>query len=545
VRMNKKLTVKSELSRILACSPENRARSVIDSPFTRHILECLSTQEAYLLIKEAWGNDSQILFELLPPETICHFIDMDCWDHDTFSTDNLIEWLWEIYNASTDTLQRAMDLLDIEIIVLLFQSYIEVVQVIPTDEHIPDLMQEGFESLDNIYFFRLIKNDEKEQLIKDLLSLTFTGNQNLYYAIMEGVMWESKTYMEENIYERRSLRLMELGFPRPDEAMSIYRHIKPDQLMNTGLQKDKTPIIDDKDHGLPTLYMDHMAMGKSLIMNAIEHAVPSTKKRFVYEMIYLTNKIIMADYKPINATDEIKSSMEKASAFSTIGLSILMRDKGINADTVLDTMNAETLFCLGYNMIVAQQNRLKALLKDIKADMIPPRHQDYVEGLLKKRPLYKNNEFSCIDELHDITSRMDRVEALKAIAAHFRWEDRLKGLKSTNTGPGIDLENIVLTSLIANITSKTNTFRPLSKDELICFIKDTTIMDNDDNRVLSPEFSRQLPAFLQGVEQGLTEKIILDISQDLTTRFEEEISGIKDPIMLDPRFITCAVVDMS
>ncbi|MCK7515390.1 MAG: hypothetical protein MZV70_73010 [Desulfobacterales bacterium] len=42
----------------------------------------------------------------------------------------------EIYNASFESLIQALETLDLEIIVLLFQTYIEVVHVRPTDEHI-------------------------------------------------------------------------------------------------------------------------------------------------------------------------------------------------------------------------------------------------------------------------------------------------------------------------------------------------------------------------------------------------------------------------
>ncbi|HRV35219.1 MAG TPA: DUF6178 family protein, partial [Desulfomonilia bacterium] len=77
--MNTKLTLKSELSRVLATTSADRARAIIDSPFTRQILERLSPQETFMLIKDSWGTDSQILLQYVTPETISHIIDMDCW----------------------------------------------------------------------------------------------------------------------------------------------------------------------------------------------------------------------------------------------------------------------------------------------------------------------------------------------------------------------------------------------------------------------------------------------------------------------------------
>ncbi|HOS97666.1 MAG TPA: DUF6178 family protein, partial [Deltaproteobacteria bacterium] len=137
--MAKPPSLKAEISKVLACAPSERARNIIDSPYTRQILEQLPPQEAFLVIKESWGMDSQILLQYVPLEAVCRFIDLDCWSQDALSVDSLMEWLWELYNASLDSLTGAFETLDMELLVLLFQTYIEVVHVRPTDEHIPEL----------------------------------------------------------------------------------------------------------------------------------------------------------------------------------------------------------------------------------------------------------------------------------------------------------------------------------------------------------------------------------------------------------------------
>ncbi|MRR14029.1 hypothetical protein EG833_01065, partial [archaeon] len=59
--MSKKLAIRKEMGNILQCTSADRARAIIDSPHTREILEELSPQETYMIIKESWGTDSQIL----------------------------------------------------------------------------------------------------------------------------------------------------------------------------------------------------------------------------------------------------------------------------------------------------------------------------------------------------------------------------------------------------------------------------------------------------------------------------------------------------
>lgn len=543
--MTTKLTLQTELNKVLRCSPAERARTIIDSPYTKEILRQLSSQETYMIIKESWGNDSQILLPYIPPETIGRFIDMDCWERDSLSIEGVIEWLWEIYTASADTLEEALDVMDLDLVILLFQSYLEVVQVVPTDEHIPDLLNAGYESFDDNYYFRFTQDDERIQLLRDILSILFTHHQDIYYGIMEGLLWELKSFMEESLFERRTFRLMEMGFPPPDEAMSIYRHARPERLLRTGIQKEKTPVIDGEQRSfLPSLYMEHLSRNRGIVVRAIAEAPQETRDRFIYEMIYLSNKIIMADFRPLNEPDELKNSMDKASSITSLGLAVAMREHKCSAGSILETTNAETLFSLGYNMVYEQQKRLKLLLGDIESAMIPESLNEYVEGLLKKRPLYRDSEFSLIEQLEQVAWHIDRIEALACIASGLGWDKQIGKLNGTNTGGNLDLENIILTSLVVNFIEKQSGFRPLRFTELLDFLSQTTRIDSTGARVVIPHVKDDLVAYLKAVCETLEPHLIEAAANLLLSRFVSELSGISELADLDVRFITCFVVHM-
>lgn len=542
--MDTKLTLKSEMKRVLQCDPSQRARTIIDSPYTSEILRQLSPQETYMMIKDSWGSDSQILLQYVPPEAIGHYIDMDCWDRDSLCIDVLVEWLLEIYNASDDTLQEALETMDLDLIILLFQSYLEVVHVVPTDEQIPDLLNEGYESFDDIYYFRFTRDDERIQFLKDVLSIMFTHHQDIYYGIMEGVMWEIKSFMEESLFERRTFRLMEMGFPPPDEAMSIYQHIQPSKLLKKGIQKEKTPVMDQDSHFLPSLYMEQFTENRGLIVKAIEELNQQTRDRLMYEMVYLANKILMADYKPLNDAEELKKSMDRASSLTSLGLAIAMKERTSSPSDILTDINVETLFALGYNMVAAQKQRLKLLLREIESSMIPMSLNEYTEGLLKKRPLYKNTEFSLPEQLDQVTQNIDRIEVLAHIIAGLAWDRQIDNLKGTNTGTNLDMENIVLTSLVVNFIEKKSYFRPLSRTELIDFLHRTTRVDDTGKRSFKAGIEQDLVQFLKTFVDTPDQLLTEDTTRLIITRFMEEISGIIDLADLDVRYITCFVVNL-
>jgi hypothetical protein len=394
-----------------------------------------------------------------------------------------------------------------------------------------------------MYFYRIIQEDDRSHFIKEMLSILFTNYHDLYYSILEGVMCELRSGMEETTYERRSLRLMEMGFPLPDEAISVYQHVRPEKLLDQGIIKEKTPIITKHLHMLPTVYLEQFSQGRGLLVRSLQKTSPETKERFLYEMIYLANKIIMADFKPLNETQELKHSMEKASSLVTLGLSVAMKEKAVTADAVLSSMNAETLFSLGYNMVYVQQRRLKLLLNSIEATMIPERLKSYAEGLLKKRPLFKDKEFSLLEELEEVTQAIDTIETMAGILSVLEWEDQIPNLFGTNTGANLDMEAVILTSFGVNTLDHRSKFRPLIRTELITFLSRAT-RRKGVRRIAASTFMKDLERYLSRLNSNPDQAYRTDIASSLMFRMEEEIGGLKDLDQLDQRFISCFIVKL-
>jgi hypothetical protein len=294
---------------------------------------------------------------------------------------------------------------------------------------------------------------------------------------------------------------------------------------------------------LPTIYLEQFSQERGLLVTELEKTSSETRQRFLYEMIYLANKIIMADFRPLNNSDEIKHSMEKASSLASLGLSIAMKEKGVSADAVLSEINAETLFSLGYNMIYEQQRRLRLLLNDVEVSMIPERLKVYAEGLLKKRPLFKDKEYSRIEDLEEVTRFVDKIETMARIMSALEWEDQIPNLAGTNTGANLDMETVILTSLAVNATTQRSSFRPLTAAELTAFLSQATRLMGGV-RISAPMFVNDLETYLLGLNTTLDRALITDIASSLTARMEDEIGGLGDLDQLDPRFISCFTVNI-
>ena len=354
-----------EITKVLSSSAEEKSRAIIDSQYCEEILQSIPAQDAYMIIKDSFGGDSQFLLPYVKPERIVTFIDIDCWKGDFPSVEGLFEWLNELVNAADDILMDALNILDQELIILLFYPYLKVAVWSPTDDNILELLESGFETFDNNYFFTFSEDTEDTKLLRFILDRTFLYNQDMYFRILEGVRWELPANMEETSFHHRSIRLTELGFPPPEEASGIYARRPTDNIISSELRTDQIPVIrEEEKYFLPTLYNEQIS-GSSLLTSAMAEADSKTVENFAFEMMYLANKIIMADYKPLNDTSALKISAEKAAALTSLGLSIAMRKKGENAPVILKAMTAETLFSLGFNTLMELQDRLRQSLKPI------------------------------------------------------------------------------------------------------------------------------------------------------------------------------------
>jgi hypothetical protein len=532
-----------EIRRILSCPAEQRASSIIDSPNCEEILQQIPVQDAYMIIKDSFGGDSQFLLPYVKPERVVTFIDIDCWKGDRPSAEGIFEWLSELVNAADDTLMDTLNILDTELIILLFNPYLKVTVMSPTDDNIPNLIEAGFETFDNNYFFTFSEETEETKLLRFILDRTFLYNQDMYFRILEGVRWELTANMEETAFHHRSIRLTELGFPPPEEASGIYSRRPTSNIISSGLRTDQIPIIrEEEKFFLPALYNEQIS-GSSLLSSAIAEADSSTVENFTFEMMYLANKVIMADYRPLNDTGSLRISAEKAAALTSLGLSIAMRKKRDSApDEILKSMTAETLFSLGFNTLVELQDRLRRSLKGIGQGMVPASCREITESLLKKYPVAIADRFITIDDIDRANEVIERIELMHEMINDIGFKGA--HLEGTNiASEGLDMENIILTMVAINVVSGGNLFRPLSQVEFMEFINVATGIREKERRV-KQVFINELKKLISGMVPESGRQAVAGTVEQLSMRLDSELVGFKSVNEINPQYITCLVVKL-
>ena len=525
--MNQELTLTIE--KIMACPADERAQAIIETDDPAAVIQALSPQEAYLTIKDDWEGDGRLLLPYVASEKLPAFIDLDCWDAEGLNLEGLIEWFWALADVSIEHLAQAVAELDLEISVSLFAHYLEIAQASSVDDNVPDLLAAGFETLDDVFFLRFRSDCPENELFKRLLRELYAAYPQIYRTIMYASDAESFTSLEEEAFLQRRLRLAELGFVPTDEALSVYRRQKPEKLLQAELDERLVPRIEAGAWHLPTVYRP--ADG-SLLAQALGELEGAQRERLGFELVYLVNKLIMADFKPLNSSDELKEAVAKAAGLIAIGLDAASCHKGLETAQVLNGMNVEQLFSLGYNLILDEQQHYKNL--KIERDLLPPAERELIEGLLRKRPLFGQRDFETPGDLQNLRAALARLEALKLLTADLAWQ--ALDLSATNLGgpEGLDLENLALTMLALNALGADAGFRPLLAEEFQRFAGRVIAGGK-----LKTGFSADLSALIGA--RGVDATVAGGLGASLSARLGGEIAAL-DPATAEARFVTALIV---
>lgn len=228
-------------------------------------------------------------------------------------------------------------------------------------------------------------------------------------------------------------------------------------------------------------------------------------------------------------------------AITTLGLNIVSRMKEITPAKVLVSMTAETLFSLGYNTLLDLQERLRRCLKDFGRQLAPPSCMETVECLLSKRPVIIEGRFFTVEDFDTADDIVRYLEIMKEILRGFNF--KADSLKASNVGAeGLDMENMLLTALALNVVTGKTLLRPLTKSEFERFI-DTATDIYDNRRTIKPDFTAGLSDLLENILPELPRKSIEKTVGRLSLRLETEIQGLSEFRQIDPKYITCLIVE--
>jgi hypothetical protein len=321
---------------LLALEPKAAMERILEDPQPVALVHSFPEQDFYFLVHDIGPEDALPLLSLASNRQWDHFVDLDTWQKDQVDTRAVSRWLDLLLEADPQrfiswVLNERLDFVEI----YLFKN-IEV-RVREHDQD-PSDFGEGFFSLDNTYFIRLIdrttdpaENEVTEEQRKKFIAKLAENLADFDHRIFQGVLLEATHVIpaetEEECYRMRNVRLAEKGFLPFDEAIGIYQPVKAQDLAKQSAKF--LPPAADPSSLFPVpispiqMLLEDNPFTRALAGIKAENVLPHIQAEFAN----LCNRIIVADHKTIQERGQLRDIVKKACGYLSIGLERLSGDR--------------------------------------------------------------------------------------------------------------------------------------------------------------------------------------------------------------------------
>jgi hypothetical protein len=344
-----------------ALSPERQAQLVCSAPLSirRQVVELLPEPESVIpLIPEAEFcylcrsiglTDANWLLPMATEDQIVACFDLDVWRGLQIDAAQLDAWIAALTDTDTETVVRAAQSLDPELIVLYLRAHIDV-SIKPSEQDDPDWSPpDRSQTLEGQFYF--VAKDAKDDLAPMLVLLhaLFQGDYWLYFRVIQAVREELGPEIEEWALRWKTGRLEDLGFPPWDDAMRIYGFLRPARLAE--LPKDP-PMLDLESGSLPIEVTDlpGATEDERALFRATRELDAKERNSVLYALIALANRVAVADRMELGDPESLPTAIDKATRLASDGLEFIAAENSLSLKKVMRTVPIERLFRVGTNL---------------------------------------------------------------------------------------------------------------------------------------------------------------------------------------------------
>ena len=341
--------------------PEQQAAVLVEAPLSirRNLFDLLKDPEAVVphipeaelvyTCRSIGLADSNWLLPMATPTQLVACFDLDAWEGLRVSPARLDEWMAALVASEEDTILRAAQAMDPELLVIYLRNHIDVYMK-PSEQEDPDWSPPDLsQTLEGQFYF--VAKNPKDDLgpLLGLLHSLFSGDYWLYFRAIQAVHQESQIENEEWALRWRTGRLEDLGFPSWDTAMRIYGFLRPDR--RGDLPEDET-ALDIEGGALPIAASDlpGSPSGERALFRAARELDADERAALFYALIHLANRIAVADRMELGDAESLPKAIEKATRFASDGLEHVAEKNGVSHEAALRRARLERLFRVGVNL---------------------------------------------------------------------------------------------------------------------------------------------------------------------------------------------------
>ena len=341
------MSVEGQARCIMGLAPDLQHKLLMLSEMAVEVTQSLPVEEVYNLIKHLDREDSLLVVSMVSPDQLQYVFDLEWWQGDKFQPRQAMDWIILLDQCQDPETLEWFSGEDFDQKVMLLQALLLVFK----KDEMTDAYEgvEGLEhfSPDGVYdiYFKVESNKE----IRKLLLLLYEKDQTLFYNLLEAVIWYPITPTLEKAYQWRMVRTGERGIPEFQEAMGIYSRLDPETL------KLKLPSLEDFPSSRLNLSPRYplAQLDESLFFTQCLGMVENEQRyeTMLWELVCLSNKVIVADGYELSSKDVRERAMRKALGYINMGLELGAERDLQKGASLLNQVWMQSLFQVGYEQL--------------------------------------------------------------------------------------------------------------------------------------------------------------------------------------------------
>lgn len=329
----------------------------------------LSFEELLFITKETDREGVRELAQFATPDQLVFLTDSNCWDDDSVDEDSFVKWLADLLEIGIEKLTSTVRNLDYEFLVAALKKCVEIIKT-QHEEAIDEIVgDDPYFTIDNLYYIRLNHEDDFRTL-KVLFEVIFDKDKDLYFDIVEGILSEVDSEIEEDAFQLRGERLAEKGFPTVEEAYRIYSPLSVDEFLD-GEKKEIDDVDPDRLLHAEFESASHLpvasAFGGFLFDEALARVSAQSTPAVEHigrELMWIVNKVIVCSKQEINANLLAKSAA-RARSYISLGLDVVSGGNVEKAADVLSSYWLEHIFSVGYTQLLNARQALASSIRKV------------------------------------------------------------------------------------------------------------------------------------------------------------------------------------
>lgn len=514
------LTTDEQLDMIHQARGKQKYDLLINAQQIEKLVLQLHPQELYLMINELGAEYSIELLALASTEQLTTLLDLDCWDGDNLSPVLSLHWLQLLLSTGDEKICQLARQMEPELLVLFLKKHLIITRGIEAYDDDDAENAKRMEGLYDIEYF----SEDAAKIIGAILKIWQEREQESYLLIMEMIRGELNSVLEEEVYQARSNRLLDLGIIPAIEAKTIYSYIDP-ETFKPGGKSNFYLEADNSQHpaallacGSPRNLLAEILSGK------VDHDLAC-------ELLFLVNRKMSADKIDLAETEDVTEAFQSTYDTLNLALEFLAGADLDKAETTFNNTYLLHLFQLGHSLIKTQQRRGEK----IHSDQIYP-YFDYPELLfidsLLQQPasLYQEADIDKPSQLQTITStkdlqqvelRLTQIESLqKLFNVKFPFE---LPQPETETAEYPSLAGIFLTAVANQLLDNGFAPTPLNKTDL-SRLKNQTFVDDLISDVFRKDIQDSVDQLVP--DCGFFVEFCLALWEDIFQDFDSKSEGM-------------------